>query len=136
MREAIHELLRSDSFLSGIDFTVTIAEPGILEFSVPLTKNLLRPGEFMNGGAIMTVMDAAGGLCVMTYGDVSNEVTINMNTSFYRPVMTGPIRVRAEVVKRGRNVTFSEIKLYDGGGKLCAGATGSWYVMKGEEQWK
>lgn len=132
MKEAILELIKADNFLSGIDFAVTSAEPGILELSLPLAKNLLRPGDFMNGGAIMTVLDAAGGLCVMTYGDVSNEVTISMNTSFYRPVMSGPVKVRAEVTKRGRNVTFSTIRLYDGQEKLCAEAMGSWYVVKGD----
>lgn len=133
MKEAILDILKSDSYLAGIDFSVVTAEPGILEFSIPLNQNLMRPGGFMNGGAIMTVMDAAGGLCVMTYGDVTNEVTVNMNTSFYHSVRVGPVKVRAKITKRGRNITFSKIKLYDGEGKLCAEATGSWYLTKAGE---
>lgn len=132
MRDAILELLRSDNYLSGIEFSILQAEPGILELSVPLKERLLRPGDLMNGGAIMTVMDAAGGLVVMTYGDVVNEVTVSMNTSFYRAVRKGPIRVRAKVTKRGRNITFSRIKLFDGEDRLCAEATGSWFLTRVE----
>lgn len=130
MKDAILDILKADNYLAGIDFSVITAEPGLLEFSIPLNKNLLRPGDFMNGGAIMTVLDAAGGLCVMTYGDVLNEVTVNMNTSFFHAVKSGPIKVRAKIIKRGRNITFSKIKLYDAEGKLCAEATGSWYVTR------
>lgn len=132
MKEAILNLLKSDNFLADIDFTINRAEPGLLELSLPLEEKLLRPGELMNGGAVMTVLDAAGGLSVMTYGDVANEVTINMTTNFLRAVRKGPLTVIAKVTKRGRNITFSRIELLDGDQKLCAEATGSWFIVKPE----
>ncbi len=130
MKEAILNILNSDNFLSNMNFTIENAEPGTLELSLPLDEKLLRPGDIMNGGAIMTVLDAAGGLCVMTYGDVANEVTISMNTNFLRAVRKGPLTVIAKVTKRGRNITFSKIDLFDGDRKLCAEATGSWFIVK------
>ena len=133
MKEAILNLLKSDNFLANIDFTVENTEPGRLDLSLPLDKKLMRPGDFMNGGAVMTVLDAAGGLCVMTYGDVANEVTVNMNTNFLRVVKKGPLKVTAQVTKRGRNITFCKIDLHDGDGKLCAEATGSWFIVRPED---
>lgn len=133
MKEAILNLLKSDNFLANIDFTINRADPGLLELSLPLDQKLMRPGELMNGGAIMTVLDAAGGLCVMTYGDVANEVTVNMNTNFLRAVKNGPLTVIANVTKRGRNITFCKIELWDGDQKLCAEATGSWFIVKPED---
>jgi uncharacterized protein (TIGR00369 family) len=133
MKDAILNILKSDNFLSGMDFSIQNAEPGLLELSLPLDQKLLRPGDFMNGGAVMTVLDAAGGLSVMTYGDVANEVTINMSTNFLRAVRKGPLTVIAKVTKRGRNITFSKIELLDGDRKLCAEATGSWFIVKPED---
>ncbi len=133
MKESIQEFLKMDNYLGDMDFTVKRADPGVLEMSLPLKERLLRPGGIMNGGAIMTVLDAAGGLSVMTYGDVGNEVTISMNTNFYRGVSEGPIEVKATVTKRGRNITFSRIELRDRSGQLCAEATGSWYVKRIDE---
>ena len=98
MKEAILNLLKSDNFLANFDFAVESAEPGHLGLSVPLDEKLMRPGDFMNGGAVMTVLDAAGGLCVMTFGDVANEVTINMNTNFLRAVKKGPLKITAQVL--------------------------------------
>ncbi len=130
MKEAILNLLKSDNFLTNFDFAVESAEPGHLELSVPLDEKLMRPGDFMNGGAVMTVLDAAGGLCVMTFGDVANEVTINMNTNFLRAVKKGPLKITAQVTKRGRKIIFCKIELHDGDRKLCAEATGSWLIIK------
>ena len=133
MKEPILNLLKSDNFLSNMDFSINRVEPGLLELSLPLEEKLLRPGELMNGGAAMTVLDAAGGLCVMTYGDVANEVTVNMNTNFLRAVRKGPLTVLAQVTKRGKNITFCRIELFDADRKLCAEATGSWYIVKAED---
>lgn len=133
MKESIQDFLKLDKYLSGLDITVLSAEPGILELSLPLDEKLMRPGGIMNGGAIMTVLDAAGGLVAMTFGDVGNEVTINMNTNFYRGVSSGPVYVKATVIKRGKTITFSRIELEDGTGTVCAEATGSWYVKRVDE---
>lgn len=130
MKESIQGFLGMDKYLGGMDMKVITADPGILEMTLPLTENLMRPGGIMNGGAIMTVLDAAGGLVAMTYGDVGNEVTINMNTNFYRGVSEGPLNVKATVIKRGKTITFSRIELADATGTVCAEATGSWYVKR------
>lgn len=130
MKESIQEFLGMDNYLSDLKIKVENAQPGILEFSLPLTEKVMRPGGIMNGGAIMTVLDAAGGLVAMTYGDVGNEVTINMNTNFMVGVSDGPVSVKATVTKRGKNITFSRIEMRDPKGTLCAEATGSWYVRR------
>ncbi len=130
MKESIQEILRMDNYLGDLNIRVENAEPGMLEFSMPFSDKVMRPGGIMNGGAIMTVLDAAGGLVAMTYGDVGNEVTINMNTNFMRGVSEGPVRVKATVTKRGKNITFSRIEMRDPRGNLCAEATGSWYVKR------
>lgn len=133
MKESIQEFLGMDNYLSNLNITVLSAEPGILEFSMPLTEKIMRPGGIMNGGAIMTALDAAGGLVAMTFGDVGNEVTISMNTNFMNGVSEGPVNVKATVTKRGKNITFSRIELRDQKGTLCAEATGSWYVRRIDE---
>lgn len=133
MKDSIQDFLGMDNYLKGLGITVLEASPGILELSVPLSDYVMRPGGVMNGGAIMTVLDAAGGLVAMTYGDVGNEVTINMNTNFMRGASEGPLVVRATVTKRGKNITFSRIEMWDPAGNLCAEATGSWYVRRIDE---
>ncbi len=133
MKESIQDFLKMDNYLGDLEITVLKADPGFLELSLPLNEKLLRPGGIMNGGAIMTVLDAAGGLVVMTFGDVGNEVTISMNTNFYRGVSEGPLNVKATVTKRGRNITFSRIELRDRNMEICAEATGSWYVKRIDE---
>lgn len=133
MIDMMSQFIKMDNYLSKLNISVTVAEPGFVEFSMPFDSSLLRPGGFMNGGAMMTAMDAAGGLSVMTYGDVINEVTVSMTTNFLHSVKNGPVRITAKVTKRGKTITFSKIKLYDGDAKLCAEATGSWFITRGSD---
>ena len=45
---------------------------------MPLQENILRTGGIMHGGAIMTLLDAAGGLSILTLGNLVNQVTITL----------------------------------------------------------
>lgn len=130
MKESIQDFLGMDNFLKNLGMVVVKVEPGFLELSVPFTQHVTRPGGIMNGGAIMTVLDAAGGLVAMTYGDIGNEVTISMTTNFLRGASDGPFKVVAITTKRGKNITFCRIEMTDSKGNLCAEATGSWYVRR------
>ena len=130
MKDLFAMILKTDNYLSGLGIEVKEVNPGSVELVIPLKESLLRIGGIMNGGAIMSILDAAGGLSVLSYGEKSNQVTISLNTSFYLPVKEGPVTVRARVTKKGRNVSFSRIELFDAAEKLCAEANGSWYLFR------
>ena len=129
MKEQIQHLLQTDNYLSGIEIDVVEASKGYVEFSVPLKEGLLRLGDIMNGGAIATIFDAAGGMAVFTLEHGKNQVTTNLNSNFLRPVASGPVKVTAKVIKPGKRLAFVRMELFDANGELCAEATGSWYIM-------
>ncbi len=130
MKEQLTQILKMDNFLKNFDVDIVEAVPGFLKLRFPLKDNLLRPGEIMNGGAIMSILDAAGGLSVMTYGDALDEFTVNMTTNFLVPVRSGPVVATSRVAKGGNRIYFVKMKLYDGKGNLCAYATGNWLIRR------
>ena len=131
MIELIQQIIMADPFLSGIKgIEISDLGEGMIELDVPLQENILRTGGIMHGGAIMTLLDSAGGLSILTLGNLVNQVTINLNTNFVRPVSAGPVKVRSQVVKSGKNISFCNIELRNGNGEICATASGSWFVFR------
>ncbi|HLH85484.1 MAG TPA: PaaI family thioesterase [Thermoplasmataceae archaeon] len=134
MEKLLQDILNADRFLFQFHITVTRAEPGFLELSLPVSENLMRPGDIMNGGAIMAVMDAAGGLCSLTTGDVANEVTVSLTCSFLRPVPGGMVHVAVKLLKRGGSLDFCRIEMTDERGEILAEANGVWKVTRAKSQ--
>ncbi len=128
MIEEVSQILKMDNYLSNMNIQVIKAENGHVEFSVPITDNMLRIGAIVNGGATMTLMDAAGGMAVYTLGHGSNQVTVNLNTNFLRKIDKGPLKVRGTVVNKGKRIVFARMEIIDSSGELCADASGSWYI--------
>ncbi|WP_393970940.1 PaaI family thioesterase [Oxyplasma meridianum] len=130
----LDRVISMDGFLKGFSIKVKSVEEGKLELLVELTPHIMRSGGIMNGGAVMAICDAAGGLVMFSGQDVVNEVTINMSTNFLRPISKGPVLFRSIALKIGRHIGFSNIDVLDGNGMICAQATGSWNLYREGQQ--
>ncbi len=128
--DLVERILQMDGFLKNFTLNSSTIDDGKVELELDLTENLLRVGRTMNGGAIATILDFAGGLAVMSTGNVVNQVTTNLSIQFVRPAAKGPIRSKAWTIKSGKNMVFAEMELFDRDMKLCAKATGSWFVYR------
>ncbi|MCY0852341.1 MAG: PaaI family thioesterase [Thermoplasma acidophilum] len=128
--EDLKKIFAMDGFLRNIEFEVSYISDGSIEIKVPLKENLMRVGDIMNGGAIMAISDAIGGLTVMTYGSVINQVTVNFNTEFIRPIGTGPVIFRSSMVRIGKNIAYVDVAAIDGNGQLCSKSMGTYYIYR------
>ena len=128
--EQLLELMKQDPFLKSFQLRVIKAEKGEMVLECDLHDHLKRLGNIMNGGAIMSLIDAAGGLCLLTSEEVQNQVTSSLTINFLRPVSKGPVRASGRVVKGGKNLGYTEIEVTDGDGKSCARAIGTWFLFR------
>lgn len=107
------------------DLGLTVQEAGA-DFAVlrlPWSARLAREGGAMCGQAMMAAADTAtviaissarGGFCPMT--------TVQLSTTFQRPVLGKDVLVTARVTKLGRSLAFADIGL-TAGDALVAQAT-------------
>ena len=80
----------------------------------------------MQGGFLTAMLDDTLGPAVLIKAQRPLVVhTIDLHTHFLRPVGIGDVVVEAECTKLGRSVAYTEAKLFDAAGKLCARATSS-----------
>ncbi|MEM0155255.1 MAG: PaaI family thioesterase [Thermoplasmataceae archaeon] len=128
--EDAYKVFQLDGFLRDVKISEIHLEEDFAEVVIPLEDNLLRLGNIMNGGAIMAVGDAAGGICVMTGEGVMNEFTVNFHANFLRQISLGPVKFSARTKKNGKSLAFCQIDVFDGNDELCATMSGTWYVVR------
>jgi uncharacterized protein (TIGR00369 family) len=81
-----------------------------------------------HGGAIMTLLDICMATAARSVQRTSGIVTIEMKTSFLRPVQvqTGlPVVARGQLMHRTRSTAFVQGSVFDVHGELCAHGTGT-----------
>jgi len=127
--EVLKDLLEMDPFLKLLGVKVEHIEPGNCTLRLDFREELTRFGGTMNGGAIATLMDAAGGCAALSHELGRNEVTVDLNVSYVKPVSEGPVRASAKVIRGGRTLAFVDVELRDGKGELCATCKGTYMYL-------
>ncbi|HBU63572.1 MAG: thioesterase [Oceanicaulis sp.] len=86
--------------------------------------DFLNPNGSIQGGIVTGFLDEAMSLSAFVAGDLKAAVpTLEMKTSFLRPLMTDRARARGQVVRLGSSVIFTEGWLWNSEGVLCATAS-------------
>lgn len=89
-----------------------------------------------HGGAVMTFLDVIMATAARSVQPEMGVVTIEMKTSFMRPAPaggSGPLLGQGQLLHRTRSMAFTEGRVLDAQGNLCAHATGTFkYVPRRE----
>jgi uncharacterized protein (TIGR00369 family) len=85
----------------------------------------------LQGGLVATLIDiAAGRLAGNIVGENQNVTTADMNVHFLAPIVTGPARAEATVVRAGRRLIVMAVDVFDAGrDRLAARATLTFAVL-------
>ncbi|KAA5802377.1 PaaI family thioesterase [Alkalicaulis satelles] len=84
----------------------------------------LNPNGSVQGGIVTGFLDEAMSAAAFMATDLKSAVpTLEMKTSFLRPMMTGRARAIGQVSRLGSSVAFLEGRLWNEDGVLCATAT-------------
>ena len=131
MNEATARLVMDlDGFLKHFPVKIQDVGPGHCDLSIELVDIVMRPGGIMNGGAIMSLCDLAGGISAMSLQDVRNAFTVDLNTQFIEMINNGPVKFHGEVIRAGKSTAFIDIDVRDSMGKLCSRSTGIWKIIR------
>lgn len=87
----------------------------------------------IQGGLVATLIDiAAGRLAGEVAGVGHNVTTADMNVHFLAPIIEGPARAIATVVRAGRRLIVTSVDVFDvGRDRLAARATLTFAVLEG-----
>lgn len=116
-----------------------VKELGLTVASVSASETtLLLPhsGAFVHAGGVVcgqVLMAAADTAMVVAFsaalGDFRPMTTVNLNTTFLRPVANGDMRVIARVVRLGRSLLYGDVDIVGADGKVAAHATTTYALV-------
>ena len=86
--------------------------PGEVTLRLPQNPDLSRIGGMVCGQALMAAADTAMVLAIVTQlGNQRPMTTVQLNTSFLKPLVNQDALVTARVVRAGKNLVFGEIDI-------------------------
>lgn len=113
-------------WVQELGLQVTQAAPGEVTLHWPASPHISRIGGMVCGQAMMSAADTAMVLAIVTQlGDRQPMTTVQLNTSFLKPLAGQDGVVTARVVRAGKNLVFGEIDIRGAtdGKSVCRAST-------------
>ncbi|MEO7337029.1 MAG: PaaI family thioesterase [Caldimonas sp.] len=119
-------------YVKRLMLRTTAVRPGEVDLVMPVTPELVHGGGVLCGQAMMAAVDTAMVLAMIAdLGEFRPMTTVQLQTSFLRPVPKGTseVRITARVLRRGKTLAFGEISIHTPDGKLAAQATTTYALL-------
>ncbi|MGC7405284.1 PaaI family thioesterase [Pandoraea pneumonica] len=113
-----------------LNLQVVATGPEQSELRMPFDVAFKHAGGVICGQTFMAVADTAMVVALSAaLGGFQPMTTVTLNTQFMRPVTDGDLRVIARILRKGKNLVFGEIEIYDASGKMAAHATTTYALL-------
>jgi len=125
-REIIQQFVPNSPLVQHLGMRLEAIEDGRAELVLPFRPELATMDDIVHGGAIASLIDTAG--MAATWSDDTEPEslagsTVTLNVNYVAAARGQDLTATASVVKRGRNMVFSEVRVTEPGGRVVA--TGS-----------
>jgi uncharacterized protein (TIGR00369 family) len=113
-------------WVQALDLRVESFEIGAVSLRLPQQAALSRIGGMVCGQALMSAADTAMVLAIVTQlGSERPMTTVQLNTSFLKPLSNQDALVTARVIRAGKSLVFGEIDIVaaSDGKSVCRAST-------------
>ena len=101
-------------WVQDLGLTVEAFEAGSVTLRLPQSPRLSRVGGMLCGQAMMAAADTAMVLALVNhFGEFKPCTTVQMNSSFLKPLSNQDGLVQARVIRAGKSLAFGEIDIRD-----------------------
>jgi acyl-CoA thioesterase len=137
--ESVRARARGNSFWQYLGIAVEAASEGFVRLRVPMRDELRNaPGAPVHGGVLATLVDAAVGGALGTYGSAAaggvDQATLDMNVSFVGAARGDAVYAEGRILRRGRTIAFGETRVTDAAGALVAVGRATYMIIPARER--
>jgi uncharacterized protein (TIGR00369 family) len=126
----LRAMLSNVPFADHMGLVLTRFEGGISEMRYDVQPEHLNHLQVAHGGACLTLLDVTMATAARSLRPEQGVVTVEMKTTFMRPA-SGSLVGRGTVLQATGRMAFTEGRIEDAEGRLCAHATGTFkYVPR------
>jgi uncharacterized protein (TIGR00369 family) len=117
-------------WVQALNLQVQSAQGSQVTLRLPQSDQLSRVGGMLCGQAMMAAADTAMVLALMQhFGEFRPCTTVQMSTSFLKPLSGQDALITATVLRAGKSMAFGEIDLCGADGKSVCRATTTYALL-------
>lgn len=117
-------------WITAMDMQVLEVGAGEVLLKLPVKPVFVHSGGVMCGQATMAAADTAMVLALMVQlGEFRPMTTVQLQTSFVRPINGEHCLIRARVLRSGKSLAFGSIDISNPDGRLAAQATTTYALL-------
>jgi len=123
MRRAVPDTMLATPYLSWLGLRFERYEPDDVLMRLGFRKELTNDGTYYHGGVVAAVMDTAGAAAAWSNHDFNKGVrasTVGMSVQYVGAAKQSDLLCHGSVVRRGKELTFTEITATDSDGAVVA----------------
>lgn len=120
-------------FISHLGMKLMRFEGGMSEMHYEARPEHLNNFGVTHGGACMTLLDVSMAAAARSLRPEMGVITIEMKTSFMQPA-SGPLKALGRVLHHTGRMAFTESRIEDAEGRVCAHATGTFKYVPRQPQ--
>jgi uncharacterized protein (TIGR00369 family) len=131
-RRAVADLMPMTPFLKGLGIVIERFEPDEASIRLPFREDLTNDGTYYHGGVIASVIDTTGALAAWSNHDFDKGArasTIAMSVQYVGACKRSDLLCHARAVRRGKELTFTEITATDADGAVVAHAVQTYRIV-------
>ena len=124
-RLAVREIMPRTPFLAGLGIVVERYEPDEVTIRLPFRPDLTNDGTYYHGGVIASVLDTTGAAAAWSNHDFDKGArasTVALSVQYVGACKQSDLVCHARAVRRGKELTFTEITATDADGNVVAHA--------------
>lgn len=122
-RLAVRDMMPKTPFLAGLGIVFERYEPDEVTVRLPFREDLTNDGTYFHGGVIASVIDTTGAAAAWSNHDFdkgSRASTVSMSIQYVGAAKKSDVICHARTVRRGKELTFTEITATDADGRTVA----------------
>jgi uncharacterized protein (TIGR00369 family) len=115
-REFMRGIMVKTPYIASLGIVVERWDPEGVTLRMPFDPELTNDGAVYHGGAVASLMDTTGAAAVWAGHDFdkgARAATISMTINYLGAAAHADLLADAVCVKRGRELSFSEIRVHD-----------------------
>jgi uncharacterized protein (TIGR00369 family) len=131
-RQAVRELMPQTPFLASLGVVIERYEPDQATLRLPFRPDLTNDGVYYHGGVIASLLDSAGAAAAWSNHDFNKgqrASTVSMSVQYVGACKKADLICHARAVRRGRELTFTEITATDPDGTVVAHAVQTYRIV-------
>ena len=131
-RQAVAELMPTTPYLAGLGIVIERYDPDEVTVRLPFRAELTNDGTYYHGGVIAAVVDTAGAAAAWSNHDFDKGArasTISLSLQYVGACKRSDLLCHARTVRRGKELTFTEITATDADGVVVAHAVQTYRIV-------